>query len=197
MTRASEDWGGPLAIDVAALVVVGLALWIPAVPQPARDAASNITNVAGARIAAAVLIVAMLFLLAYARWLRNMFAGNGIVRTGAVILAVGASTHILENVLALIFLAGDIASMQGLWDVINVLSYIALGLFGLGALVVGRGLEGPGWLPVGSLIVGVLGILAGAAVLLRPLEVLVPAFTLLFLVWLIALGYRSRPTSQE
>jgi len=197
MTRASEDWGGPLAIDVAALVVVGLALWIPAVPQSARDVASNITNVAGARIAAAVLVVAMLFLLAYARWLRNTFAGNGIVRTGAVILAVGASMHILENVLALIFLAGDVASRQGLWDVINVLSYCTLGLLGLGALVVGRGLEGPGWLPIASLIVGVLGILAGAAVLLRPLEVLVPAFTLLFLVWLIALGYRSRPTSQE
>jgi len=197
VTRASEDWGGPLAIDVAALVVVGLALWIPAVPESARGIGSNITNVTGARIAAAVLIVAMVFLLAYARWLRNTFAGNGIVRTGAAILAAGALTHILQNVLALLFLAGDVASMQGLWDVINAMSYGTLGLLGLGALVVGRGLEGPDVLRIGSIVVGVLGIGAAGAVLLRPLDVLVPAFTLLFLIWLIALGYRSRPAAQE
>jgi hypothetical protein len=68
MTRASEDWGGPLAIDVTALVAIGLALWIPSVPDAdsAHYVASNITNVTGAMIAASVLIVATLFLLAYA-----------------------------------------------------------------------------------------------------------------------------------
>jgi hypothetical protein len=197
MTRASEDWGGPLAIDVAALVVVGLGLWIPSVPGPAQDVASNVTNVHGAMIAASVLIVAMLFLLAYARWLRNAFAGNRFVRVGAVVLAVGALTLVIENALAIIYLAADVASSSGLWDVNNVLSYSAFGLLGIGALVVGRGLEGPGLLRMGSLVTGVLGILAGAAVLLRPLDVLVLPFTLLFLIWLIALGYRSRPTSPE
>jgi len=199
MTRASEDWGGPLAIDVTALVAVGLALWIPTVPDmdSAQDVASSVTNVVGATIAASVLIVSMLFLLAYARWLRNTFAGNNFVRAGAAILAAGAVTHVIDNALAIIFLAGDMASSQGLWDVVNVLSYVALGLLGLGALVVGRGLDGPDVLRIGSIVVGVLGIFAGAAALLRPLDVLVPAFTLLFLIWLIALGYRSRPATQE
>ena len=195
MTRASEDWGGPLGIDIAALVAVGLALWIPSVPDvySVQDVGSNISNVAGARIGAAVLIVAMLFLLAYAKWLRDTFAGNDIVRLGAVILAVGASVHIIENAVALIFLAGDTASNQGRWDVINVLSYGGLCVLGLAALVVGRGLEGADVLRVGSIVVGVLGILAGAAVLLPPLDLLVPAFTLLFPIWLIVLGYRARP----
>lgn len=195
MTRASEDWGGPLAIDVAALVAVGLALWVPAVADvgSAQYAASNTTNAGGAMIGATVLVVAMLFLLAYARWLRNTFADNRIVGTGAVILAVGALTHVIENALALIFLA-DIASYHVLWSVINALSYVGLGLFGLGALVVGRGLEGSDVLRVGSIVVGVLGILAGAAVLLSQLDLLVPAFTGLFLIWLIVLGFRARPS---
>ena len=194
MARASEGWGGPLAIDVAALVAIGLVLWIPSVPDvdSAEYLATNITNVRGAMIAASVLIVAMLFLLAYARWLRNGFAGNSFVRAGAGILAAGAVTHLVGNTLVLIFLAGDIASHQGLWDVISVVSYAGFGLLGLAALVVGRGLAGPDLVRIGGDAVGVLGILAAGGVLLRPLDVLVLPFTVLFLIWLIALGYRSR-----
>lgn len=196
MTRASENWGGPLAIDTAALVAIGLALWIPSVPNvdSAQYFASNITNVRAAMIAASVLIVAMLFLLAYARWLRNTFAGNGIVRKGAVVLAVGAVAHLVGKALVLIFLAGDMASHQGLWDVINVVSYAGFGLLGLATLVVGRGLDGPDLLRIGGDAFGVLGILAAGGVLLRPLDALVLPFTVLFLIWLIGLGYRSRLT---
>lgn len=195
MARASENWGGPLAIDVTALVAVGLALWIPSVPNvdSAPYLASNITGVRAAMIAAFVFIVAMLFLLGYAYWLRGVSAGNGIVRAGATILAVGAGTQVVVNALVLVFLAGDMASRQGLWDVINVLSHVGFGLLGLAALIVDRGLEGPDPLRIGGIATGVLGILAAGGVFLRPLDVLILPFIALFLVWLIGLGYRSRP----
>ncbi|MFL6089362.1 MAG: hypothetical protein ACJ71Z_04385 [Aeromicrobium sp.] len=196
MTRPSNDWGGPLAIAFAALAVAGLAVWIPAVPdmESAKDLAANIHSIQAGKIGALLLIAAMLTLLAYARWLCDAFVGNSIVRTGAVILAAGGLAHLVENVLVLIFLSGNIAAHQGLWDVINALSHIAFGLLGLGALVIGRGLAGPGWLRIWSLIIGVLGILAGASGLLVQLEVLVPPFNVLLLIWLIVLGFRPRPT---
>lgn len=195
MTRTSENWGGPLAIDVSALVAVALALWIPSVPDvdSAPYLASNITSVRGAMIAASVLVVAMLLLFAYALWLRGAFTGNGSIRAGAGILAAGAVTHLVVNALILVFLAGDMASHQGLWDFIKVLSHGAFGLLGLATLVVGRGLDGPDLLRVGGITTGVLGVLTAGGVLLRPLDLLVLPFTVLFLIWLVGLGYRPRP----
>jgi hypothetical protein len=107
---------------------------------------------------------------------------------------VGAVSHLVGNALVLIFLAGDMGSHQGLWDVINVVSYLGFGLLGLAALVVGRGLDGPDLLRIGGDAIGVLGILAAGGVLLLPLDTLILPFTVLFLIWLIGLGYRSRRT---
>ena len=196
-----ERIGGWFAIPFAILALGGLGLWfygadMPEDGQSAAQLADRANSVGIALTGAALLIAAMLCLLAYALWLRKRYSSNATIGFGAAVIALGGLTHAVENMLVLRLYSGDIASGDGLWDVISSMSFIAFGVLGVGALIVAIGLPSPAWLRGWGVIAGALGLGAALSYFAPALQFLPGPFNVGLLAWMITLGLR-RPAARE
>jgi hypothetical protein len=192
MTESNRR-GGLLAIGFAALALVGLALWFNGanMPEPhdsAADLADRLHDRPLALAGASLLILSMVVLLAYSRWLAMHHPGNTLVLLGSAGLALGALTHLIENAIVLGVYSGDIATHDKLAPAIGLLSNTAFGLLGLGTLIAAFGLH-PAWLKLWGIVTGLLG-LEAASEYVTDLG-LPPVFNASLLVWLIVVGFRT------
>ncbi len=207
--RTSLVRGTTLALLFVGLAVVGLAMWFIGANMPESDSAPVIASRMNSRplalVGAVTLILAMLALIALARWISRRASGARFPAIGTTILTLGAVFHLIENVLVLVLFSGDIAGGQALWTAIRMLQFGAFTLIGLGSGVLAIGMR-PVWVGVLGLIVGVLGFADGlnglAGVLgAAALDLSVaPPFNILLLAWLIVLGVRgdrTRATAQD
>jgi hypothetical protein len=185
--------GGRLAIPFAVLAVIGLALWfyganLPDEAMSAAEVEEHANSVGLALAGATVIIVSMLFLFAYAVWLRLRYPRNVTVGAGALILALGGLSHLVENVLVLVLFSSDMSNGDALWRTISTLSFLGFGLIGVGTLVVSVGLPGPRWLRIWGGVSGVLGVVAALGAFVPVLAVAAGPFNLSVLAWMITLG---------
>lgn len=209
-------WGGLSAIGFAAAAIVGLALWFTGAAMPeaqdsAVDLAKRVASIDRAIAGAWVLILAMVILAGFSWWLMARYGHrSALVAVGAGELALGATIHLVENLLVIGLYDGIIRPMaasggsdsvagDALWAVASSASVLAFGVLGLGALMAGTGflrdLGAPLWFGYWGVFTGVLGFAAALSGIFTGLSFLAGPFNLSMLAWLIVLGLRAARSS--
>lgn len=135
---------------------------------------------------------------------------SALVAVGAGELALGATIHLVENLIVIglydsiirpIAASGGSDSPAGdaLWAVASSASVLAFGVLGLGALMAGMGflrdLGAPSWFGYWGVFTGVLGVAAASSGIFAGLSFLAAPFNLSMLAWLIVLGLRAARSS--
>jgi hypothetical protein len=183
-----------LPIPFAVLSMAGLALWFSGIGDADLDSVQDlddaINSKGGAFAGASLIIVAMVLLIAFCVFVRQVYQDLPLVVSGATVLGLGGVAHLVENVLVWVLLGGDVTKEQGLWDVITALSFTAFGLLGIGAVLISIGIPGPRWLQVLGVVAGVLNILSGLGYFIAALWDNAPP-PVLIIVWLILFGLWS------
>lgn len=213
MTSAGfARWGGLTAIGCAAAAIVGLALWFTGAAMPeghdsAADLAERVASIDSAIAGAWVLILAMVILAGFSWWLMARYGHrSALVAVGTGELALGATIHLVENLLVIGLYDGiirpmaasggtDSAAGDALWAAASSASVLAFGVLGLGALMAGTGflrdLGAPRWFGYWGTLTGVLGFAAALSGIFAGLSFLAGPFNLSLLAWLIVLGLRA------
>lgn len=212
MSAGFARWGGLTAICFAAAAIVGLALWFTGADMPeahhsAADLAERVVSIDGAIAGAWVLILAMVILAGFSWWLMARYGHrSALVAVGAGELALGATTHLVENLLVIglydriirpmaASAQSDTAVGDALWAVATSASVLAFGVLGLGALMAGigflRDLGAPPWFGYWGVFTGVLGFAAASSGFFAGLSFLAGPFNLSMLAWLVVLGLRA------
>nr|WP_258805912.1 hypothetical protein [Pseudarthrobacter sp. NS4] len=131
---------------------------------------------------------------------------SALVAVGAGELALGATIHLVENLIVIGLYDGIIRPMatlggldspagDALWAVASSASVLAFGVLGLAALMAGMGflrdLGEPSWFAYWGMFTGVLGFAAASSGIFAGLSFLAAPFNLSMLAWLIVLGLRA------
>ena len=205
-------WGGLTVIGFAAVGVVGLALWftgsgLPEAHHSAADLTERVVSINRAIAGAWVIILAMVILTGFSWWLMARYGNrSALVAVGAGELALAATIHLVENLVAIGLYDGIIRSMaasggsdsaagDALWAVVSSASVLAFGVLGLAAIAIGMGflrdLGAPRWFGYWGVFTGVLGLASAASGIFAGLSFVALPFSLSMLAWLIVLGLRG------